>query len=74
MGLVDRFERKLEDSVGNAFARVFGGSIVPQEVEAMLRSAGFEILGRPEAEVYVCRRGQPPYGPGAVYPAKGPRA
>ncbi len=36
MGLVDRFERKLEDSVGNAFARVFGGSIVPQEVEAVL--------------------------------------
>ena len=37
MGLVDRFERKLEDSVGNAFARVFGGSIVPQEVENLLR-------------------------------------
>ncbi|MGE2835437.1 FhaA domain-containing protein [Mycobacterium sp. SMC-4] len=37
MGLVDRFERKLEDSVANAFARVFGGSIVPQEVEALLR-------------------------------------
>ncbi|GAA0582879.1 TIGR04290 family methyltransferase [Craurococcus roseus] len=42
--------------------------------EAMLRSAGFEILGRPEAEVYVCRRTAPPHGPGAVYPAKGPRA
>jgi tRNA (mo5U34)-methyltransferase len=42
--------------------------------EAMLRSAGFEVLGRPEAEVYVCRRVEPPYGPGAVYPAKGPRA
>ena len=38
MGLVDRFERKLESTVGDAFARVFGGSIVPQEVEAMLRS------------------------------------
>ncbi len=37
MGLVDRFERKLESTVGDAFARVFGGSIVPQEVEAMLR-------------------------------------
>ncbi|MGB8403548.1 MAG: DUF3662 domain-containing protein, partial [Mycobacterium sp.] len=36
MGLVDRFERKLETTVGNAFARVFGGPIVPQEVEAML--------------------------------------
>ena len=37
MGLVERFERKLEDSVGNAFARVFGGSIVPAEVESLLR-------------------------------------
>ncbi len=26
--------------------------------EAMLRSAGFEILSHPEAEVYVCRRGE----------------
>ena len=37
MGLADRIERKLESTVGDAFARVFGGSIVPQEVEAMLR-------------------------------------
>src|SRR5258708_40137255 len=37
MGLVDRIERKLESTVGDAFARVFGGSIVPPEVEAMLR-------------------------------------
>lgn len=37
MGLVGRFERKLESSVGDAFARVFGGSIVPQEVEVMLQ-------------------------------------
>ncbi len=36
-GLARRIERKLESSVGNAFARVFGGSIVPQEVEALLR-------------------------------------
>src|SRR5919202_3434978 len=38
-------------------------------VEAMLRSAGFEILMHPEDEVYVCRRVEAPYGPGAVYPA-----
>jgi tRNA (mo5U34)-methyltransferase len=38
--------------------------------EAMLRSAGFEIVAHPEAEVYLCRRGEPPFGPGAVYPAK----
>src|SRR4051812_10478905 len=36
-GLVQRLERKLEATVGDAFARVFGGSIVPQEVEALLR-------------------------------------
>ncbi len=50
MGLVDRFERKLENTVGDAFARVFGGSIVPQEVESLLRreadSGAREIPGR----------------------------
>jgi tRNA (mo5U34)-methyltransferase len=30
--------------------------------EAMLRSAGFEIVAHPEAEVYVCRRGRVPGG------------
>jgi tRNA (mo5U34)-methyltransferase len=30
-------------------------------VEAMLRSAGFEILENPEDEVYVCRRGERPF-------------
>ncbi len=35
--LVQRLERMLEDGVGDVFARVFGGSIVPQEVEALLR-------------------------------------
>jgi Protein of unknown function (DUF3662)/FHA domain len=36
-GLVQRIERKLETTIGDAFARMFGGSIVPQEVEALLR-------------------------------------
>jgi len=49
MGLVDRFERRLESTVGDAFARVFGGSIVPQEVETMLRreadTGAREVLG-----------------------------
>ena len=49
MGLVNRIERKLESTVGDAFARVFGGSIVPQEVEAMLRreadNGAREVLG-----------------------------
>jgi hypothetical protein len=37
MGFVSRIERKLEATVGDAFARVFGGTIVPQEMEAALR-------------------------------------
>ncbi|MBV8350328.1 MAG: DUF3662 domain-containing protein, partial [Mycolicibacterium sp.] len=37
MGIVQRIERKLEVTVGDVFARVFGGEIVPQEVEAMLQ-------------------------------------
>ena len=36
-------------------------------VEAMLRSAGFEILGHPEDEVFVCRRDSLPSGPRAIY-------
>jgi tRNA (mo5U34)-methyltransferase len=40
-------------------------------VEAMLRSAGFEVVEHPEQEVFICRRGTPAYGPGAVYPARG---
>ncbi|MFY2859222.1 FhaA domain-containing protein [Mycobacterium sp. THU-M104] len=36
-GLVQRIERRLEATVGDTFARLFGGSIVPQEVEALLR-------------------------------------
>jgi tRNA (mo5U34)-methyltransferase len=40
--------------------------------EAMLRSAGFQIISRPEDETYLCRRvarPDPTYGP--VYPARG---
>lgn len=37
MGIVQRFERKLQGAVGDAFARVFGGSVVPQEVETALQ-------------------------------------
>ncbi len=37
MGIVSRFERRLQGAVGDAFARVFGGSVVPQEVEAALQ-------------------------------------
>lgn len=37
---------------------------------AMLRSAGFEILERPEEEVFICRRARRPTPAGAVYPAR----
>ncbi|MGH3718625.1 MAG: DUF3662 and FHA domain-containing protein [Pseudonocardiaceae bacterium] len=37
MGKVQRFERRLQDMVGDAFARVFGGSVVPQEVAQALQ-------------------------------------
>ena len=37
MGRAQRFERKLEGLVGDAFARVFGGKVVPQEIAQALR-------------------------------------
>jgi tRNA (mo5U34)-methyltransferase len=43
-------------------------------VEAMLRSAGFDIADHPHAEIYVCRTREKLSGPGdvgAVYPARG---
>jgi tRNA (mo5U34)-methyltransferase len=41
--------------------------------EAMLRSAGFEILQHPENEVFVCRHVEiHPLEPYPVYPARGP--
>jgi tRNA (mo5U34)-methyltransferase len=40
-------------------------------MEAMLRSAGFEITAHPEQEVYICRRAAlPDKQPRAVYPTK----
>jgi tRNA (mo5U34)-methyltransferase len=40
-------------------------------VEAMLRSAGFEITAHPEEEVYLCRHVQMTQQGNSVYPAKG---
>ena len=37
MGRAQRFERKLEGFVGDTFARVFGGKVVPQEIAQALR-------------------------------------
>jgi len=42
--------------------------------EAMLRSAGFQIVAHPEDEVYVCRRGERPAWAYSVYPARGKTA
>jgi len=39
--------------------------------EALLRSAGFEIVDRPEEEVLICRRRERPGQAHAVYPATG---
>lgn len=40
MGKAQRFERRLQGMVGDAFARVFGGTVVPQEVaQALQREA-----------------------------------
>ena len=39
-------------------------------VEAMLRSAGFAIIGHPEQEVYVCRRAERPYAAAATEPVR----
>jgi tRNA (mo5U34)-methyltransferase len=36
-------------------------------VEAMLRSAGFDLINHPEAEVFVCRYKPLPSGPRAIY-------
>jgi len=37
IGVVQRFERRIEGMVGDAFARVFGGKVVPQEVAQALQ-------------------------------------
>ncbi|MBJ8346403.1 DUF3662 and FHA domain-containing protein [Antrihabitans sp. YC2-6] len=44
MKIVQRFERKLQGAVGDAFARVFGGSVVPQEVEVALQTAATDSV------------------------------
>ena len=48
MGRAERFERRLEGFVGDAFARVFGGNVVAEEVSlALVREA--EVSVRPLA-------------------------
>ena len=61
--------------VEHSYARDWTNWWIPNRAcsEAMLRSAGFEIVGHPESEVYLCRRVARTAGAGAVYPA-GPAA
>ena len=40
MGVLQRFERRLEDAIEGAFARVFGGAVQPAEVAAALQREG----------------------------------
>jgi hypothetical protein len=49
MGIVQRFERKLQGAVGDVFARVFGGGVVPQEVEAALQQEASDRVTRLES-------------------------
>ncbi|MEC3974533.1 DUF3662 and FHA domain-containing protein [Amycolatopsis sp. H20-H5] len=42
MGRVERFDRRLENIVGNTFARMFGGNVVTQEVAVALEREGEE--------------------------------
>lgn len=44
MGILQRFERKLEGAVDGGFARVFGGKVAPQEIEQALSRAAEESL------------------------------
>lgn len=46
MRKVQRFERRLQGMVGDAFARVFGGSVVPQEVAQGLQREADDSLRR----------------------------
>ncbi|MCB1292132.1 MAG: DUF3662 domain-containing protein [Mycolicibacterium sp.] len=52
-GLAQRIERMLEDGVGDAFARVFGGPIVPQEIESLLRREASDGVRRLAGERFL---------------------
>ena len=72
-GLFDREAFPKMHFVEHKFAGDWTNWWIPNRacVEAMLRSAGFAIVGHPEQEVYICRRAERRYGAGAVYPARG---
>ena len=52
MGFMQRFERSLETSTSDAFARVFGGALTPLEVEnALRREAGDKLQELPDGQL-----------------------
>lgn len=52
MGFMQRFERSLETSTADAFARVFGGELTPLEVEnALRREAGDKLQELPDGQL-----------------------
>lgn len=52
MGFMQRFERSLETSTADAFARVFGGALTPLEVEnALRREAGDKLQELPDGQL-----------------------
>ncbi|WP_263418613.1 TIGR04290 family methyltransferase [Terriglobus albidus] len=74
-GLFDRPDYPRMHFIEHSYAHDPTNWWVPNRacVEAMLRSAGFNILSHPEEEVYVCSRREipvPPDGPHCVFPAK----
>jgi hypothetical protein len=79
----DQRRRKIPVAAGREFPQCHGRIDVIEHdrtawipnracAEAMLRSSGFEIMSRPEKEVYLCRRAAVPYGACAVYPVRAP--
>lgn len=52
MGFMQRFERSLENSTSDAFARVFGGALTPLEVEhALRRESGDKLQELPDGQL-----------------------
>jgi tRNA (mo5U34)-methyltransferase len=62
--------------VENSYANDWTNWWIPNGAcaEAMLRSAGFQIVSHPEDEVYIGRVTERPTPAGPVYPARGPQA